>query len=41
MTAVECAALRVERDGTPVLHGVDLQVPEGEWLAIVGPNGGG
>jgi zinc transport system ATP-binding protein len=27
--------------GPPVLHGIDLRVGDGEFLAIAGPNGGG
>ena len=29
------------REGVPVLHGVDLAVPRGQVLALVGPSGGG
>ena len=28
-------------NGQPVLEGVELQVPQGEFLGIIGPNGGG
>lgn len=31
----------VRLDGTPILHGVGLRVPEGGWLSIIGPNGAG
>jgi cobalamin transport system ATP-binding protein len=31
----------VELGGRPVVDGVDLDVPEGEWLALIGPNGAG
>lgn len=41
MTAVTCRDLRVTRDRTPVLHGIDLDVPAGSWVSLVGPNGSG
>lgn len=40
-TAVSCRDLRVARDRTPVLHGIDLDVPAGSWVSLVGPNGSG
>lgn len=33
--------LRVALDGRTVLHGVDLDLLPGRWLAVVGPNGAG
>jgi len=33
--------LDVERDGTPVLHAVDLHVADGEVVALIGSNGAG
>ena len=41
MNAVDCHGLSVDRGGKTVLHGVDLLVGQGEWVALVGPNGGG
>jgi iron complex transport system ATP-binding protein len=32
---------RVDLGGKRILDGVDLQVGDGEWLAVVGPNGAG
>jgi ABC-type multidrug transport system fused ATPase/permease subunit len=31
----------VSRGGRPVLRGLDLKIPQGQWLAVVGPSGGG
>lgn len=39
--AVEASGLAVDLGGTPVLHGVDLEVRPGEWVTIIGPNGAG
>ncbi|MGE4294605.1 MAG: metal ABC transporter ATP-binding protein [Campylobacterales bacterium] len=39
--AVEIENLSFRRGGEPVLTGVNLTVPSGEFLGIVGPNGGG
>ena len=39
--AVTCRDLRVTRDRTQVLHGVDVTVPSGSWVSLVGPNGSG
>ena len=38
---VRVRGLRVTRSRTPVLHAVDLDVREGEFVAVVGPNGAG
>ena len=40
-TAVECRDVVVERGGVPVVSGVDVDVEEGDWVAVVGPNGAG
>ncbi|MGN0100834.1 MAG: ABC transporter ATP-binding protein [Dietzia sp.] len=40
-TALACRDLHVARDRTPVLHGIDLSVPAGSWVSLVGPNGSG
>lgn len=39
--ALSCRDLHVSRDRTPVLHGIDLSVPTGSWVSLVGPNGSG
>jgi zinc transport system ATP-binding protein len=39
--AVELRDVSFSYGGPPVLHDVDLTVPEGEFVAIAGPNGGG
>src|SRR5437870_13786033 len=42
MAAIEIRGLaRTFRDGTRALEGVDLDVAEGELLALVGPSGSG
>lgn len=28
-------------DGTPILDGIDLQIPAGKLTVVTGPNGGG
>lgn len=38
---LQARALGVQRGAARVLHGVDLDVHAGQWLAIVGPNGAG
>jgi zinc transport system ATP-binding protein len=38
---IECDQLSVELGGVKVLDGVTLSVCEGDFLALVGPNGGG
>ena len=38
---IEARDLRIRLGGRPVLDGVDLTVPAGEWIAVIGPNGAG
>jgi ATP-binding cassette subfamily B multidrug efflux pump len=38
---IEFRGLNFAYNGTPVLHGVNLRIPEGTSLAIVGPTGSG
>ncbi|MBO0869833.1 MAG: ABC transporter ATP-binding protein [Micromonosporaceae bacterium] len=38
---VELERVSVALDGQPILHGVDLTVPEGSWVTVIGPNGAG
>ncbi len=39
--AVAIEDLQFSYDGAPVLQQVDLEVPEGDFLGVIGPNGGG
>ncbi len=39
--ALRAESLAVDLGGTPVLHGVDLEVRASEWVTIIGPNGAG
>ena len=39
--AIEFRNLNFGYNGTPVLHGINLSIPEGSSLAIVGPTGSG
>ncbi len=39
--AIEARAVVVELGGARILHGVDLDVAPGEWVAVIGPNGAG
>ena len=41
MSALRLAAVRKDFGGTPVLRGIDLTVPDGELLAVLGPSGSG
>jgi iron complex transport system ATP-binding protein len=39
--AIDVRGLRVSLGGTPILHGVDIEVASGEWVTVIGPNGAG
>jgi iron complex transport system ATP-binding protein len=41
MTVLELKDVTFQRDGTRILHGIDLLVEEGEHWALIGPNGAG
>ncbi len=41
MPSISTHNLVVEFGGTSILHGIDLDIPAGEWLNIIGPNGAG
>ena len=41
MTALRVESIAVSFDGTPVLAGVDLELAEGDRLAVLGPSGSG
>jgi zinc transport system ATP-binding protein len=40
-TAIEIHGLSFDYSGVPILKHIDLEVPEGEFIGLVGPNGGG
>ena len=41
MTRLQVDALEVRYGGTPVLHGIGLALPPGEFVALLGPNAAG
>jgi len=41
MTTIGLSEVTVRLGGRPVVDGIDLDVAEGEWLALIGPNGAG
>jgi branched-chain amino acid transport system ATP-binding protein len=40
-SALKIDGLRVARGGHPVLHGISLEVPQGQVTTLLGPNGAG
>lgn len=39
--AISLRAIRLNYERTVVLENIDLEVSEGSWIALIGPNGGG
>src|SRR5881628_600223 len=39
--AIEVRDVRVQLGGLPILRGVNLRVPAGQLIALIGPNGSG
>ena len=41
VSAIQIENLRLDLSSTPILKGISLSVPAGEYLSIIGPNGAG
>jgi iron complex transport system ATP-binding protein len=41
VNAIEARGVTVRLGGNPVVRGVDLDVPVGQWVGLIGPNGAG
>ena len=41
MSLLRIQGLHAEVGGTPILNGLDLEIPAGEVHAVMGPNGSG
>lgn len=41
MSGIRCRRVTAGYNGTTVLRGIDVEVADGEWVALIGPNGSG
>ena len=41
MASVQLKQIYKQYEQTPVLHGIDLQIEDGEFIVLVGPSGCG